>query len=180
MNVKILRLGIAQADAFLRVSSHVVIFHDRKALFLLGAFKCCCRHEVNLVGFPTFVNLDLNLSSNRVGRLTFHDAVQASSQPMSRLQRARESENQTSHPRRPAVPQRSLPLAPRHRPPGRNQRKVGTGGGFTSTWKPPPSPQFKMLNEFTENNLRDPAQLSDKAIQQISYQLDQRCRDVEY
>jgi hypothetical protein len=37
-----------------------------------------------------------------------------------------------------------------------------------------------MLNEFTENNLRDPAQLSDKAIQQISYQLDQRCRDVEY
>jgi hypothetical protein len=26
----------------------------------------------------------------------------------------------------------------------------------------------------------EPAQLSDKAIQQISYQLDQRCRDVEY
>ena len=27
---------------------------------------------------------------------------------------------------------------------------------------------------------QEPAQLSDKAIQQISYQLDQRCRDVEY
>jgi hypothetical protein len=27
---------------------------------------------------------------------------------------------------------------------------------------------------------KEPAQLSDKAIQQISYQLDQRCRDVEY
>ena len=27
---------------------------------------------------------------------------------------------------------------------------------------------------------KEPALLSDKAIQQISYQLDQRCRDVEY
>jgi hypothetical protein len=35
----------------------------------------------------------------------------------------------------------------------------------------------KQVSKFI---IKEPAQLSDKAIRQISYPLDQRCRDVEY
>jgi hypothetical protein len=40
-----------------------------------------------------------------------------------------------------------------------------------------PTGCFKQLSGFIA---KEPAQLSEKAIKQISYQLEQRCRDVEF
>lgn len=65
LDMEILRLGVAQADALLRIGGNIVIFHDLQRSFLFGPFKHQCRHDPTMVGFPTIVKYELNLQ-NRI------------------------------------------------------------------------------------------------------------------